>query len=226
MLKAIVFDFDGVLVDSEPLHFAAFREVGRTLGVDLDYQRYLGELVGFDDRDVFNHLLRDPDTAAHQEPIAGLCQRKQAAFEDLVNRGIAPIPGAMELVDAAAAVMPIAIASGAVQSDITLILEKLQRLHMFEVIVTADHVARSKPDPESYALAVDKLAQQHPELALEPAYCLAIEDTAAGLASARGAGLRTLGVTTTAAADQLEGAERVVEDLNAATVDKLRNWYG
>lgn len=230
MFKAIVFDFDGVLVDSEPLHFEAIREVGRTIGVDFDYQQYLSELVGFDDRDAFAHLLRKaratvPDVAMGIAPIEKLCQHKRAAFEARVSRGIEPIPGALELVDAAGAQMPIAIASGALQSDIAMILDRLGRREAFEVVVTADQVARSKPDPQSYALAVQRLAALHPELALEPGDCLAIEDTVAGLASARGAGLRTLGVTTTSAADQLDGAERVVEGLAGLTVEQLRAWF-
>lgn len=228
MLKAIVFDFDGVLVDSEPLHYEAFRDVMRPLGVDFDYRWYLAELVGFDDRDAFAHVLRtrlDADAPARATPIDELCQRKQDAFERRVRGGIEPIPGAIELVDQAGAQMPIAIASGAVMNDIAVIVEALGRAEAFEEVITADQVARSKPDPESYALAVRRLAERHPDLALSPAECLAIEDTAAGLASARGAGLRTLGLTTTHPADQLDAAERVVDSLTDLSLDDLRAWF-
>ncbi|MFW6059754.1 MAG: HAD family hydrolase [Phycisphaeraceae bacterium] len=229
MLKAIVFDFDGVLVDSEPLHFEAFLEVLRPLGVTFDYRQYLLEFIGFDDRDAFAHILDGTEAGADDDRagrIAELCAHKQTAFERLVKRGIEPIPGAMPLVDAAAQCMPIAIASGATMSDITLILDQLGRRDVFEVIVSADQVERSKPDPTSYALAVERLAALHPERALTPADCLAIEDTAAGLASARLAGLHTLGVATTGTPNQLADAERTVETLTEVTLADLEAWFG
>ena len=223
MLQAIVFDFDGILVDSEPLHFAAFREIARPLGVDFDYQQYLSELIGFDDRDAFAHILQRAETRA---PLAELCEQKQQAFERLVQRGIDPIAGAMALVDDAAKHMPIAVSSGAVRRDIVPILDQLGRRDAFATIVTADDVARSKPDPQSYALAVQRLAERHPELALQPAHCLAIEDTAAGIESAKAAGLRTLGVTTTHDADELRLADRVITSLEQVGVRALRDWFG
>jgi len=226
MLKAIVFDFDGVLVDSEPLHYQAFLEIGRTLGCDFDYQQYLDELVGFDDRDAFEHLLQRGSAAPGGDTsIATLCDDKQRAFERLVQRGIQPIAGALALVDDAAAQLPVAIASGATMTDITLILDQLDRRDVFETIVSADQVERSKPDPHSYALAVDRLAQRHPDLALEPGDCLAIEDTVAGLASARGAGLMTLGLASTNPAEGLTDAMRVVDSLEGVNVQTLRQWF-
>lgn len=229
MLKAIVFDFDGVLVDSEPLHFEAMLEVARTVGVTFDYQQYLAELIGFDDRDAFAHILgwaepgQGGDRAAS---VDALCECKRVAFEQRVRRGIEPIAGALSLVDAAAQAMPIAIASGAVMSDITLILEQLGRRELFEVIVTADQVARSKPAPTSYALAVERLSARHPQHELSPGDCLAIEDTAAGLASAKTAGLHTLGVATTGSLAQLAGADRTVASLEGLTLADLKAWFG
>ncbi|MEX0653957.1 MAG: HAD family phosphatase [Phycisphaeraceae bacterium] len=230
MLKAIVFDFDGVLVDSEPLHYEAMRVVAEPLGVRFDYRQYLAELIGFDDRDAFRAILakagqpvgeRDDDARLRE-----LMRAKQEAFEQRVARGIEPVPGALELLDAAAAAMPVAIASGATGADIALILRQLGRLTLFDAIVTADDVARSKPDPASYMLAVQRLAAKHPELALQAGDCLAIEDTAAGLASAHGAGLQTLGVTTTGSAAALGQADRVVDALVGVTPGVLRQWFG
>ena len=227
MLQAIVFDFDGVLVDSEPMHYEAFRQVGRTIGYEFDYQQYLNELIGFDDRDAFEHMIeRGGAQVGSETSIATLCDDKQRAFEQLVQRGIQPIAGALELVDHSATQLPIAIASGATMTDITLILDQLDRRHVFETIVAADHVARSKPNPQSYALAVEQLAARHPELALEPAHCLAIEDTPAGLESARGAGLMTLGLASTGPAERLRTATRVVDSLEGIDLNTLREWFG
>jgi len=227
MLKAIVFDFDGVIVDSEPLHFAAFLEVGKPLGFDMDYPAYLRDYIGFDDRDAFRAMLAAVGRPAEDDDLPPLIDDKARVFERLVAEQAPAIPGSLELIDAARdAGLPIAIASGATREDIRLMLEALGRADRFEIIVTADDVARSKPDPTSYALAVERLAERHPDHGLTPADCLAIEDTAAGIQSARGAGLMTLGLTTTGPAQTLAAADRVIPDLADVSLEQLHAWYG
>ena len=227
MLKAIIFDFDGVLVDSEPAHYQAFAEVASELGIDLDFSRYLAEMVGFDDREAVRHLLSGESEASVTTAarVAELCEQKRLAFERIVSRGIEPLPGAMQLLDEAVAQMPVAIASGALRSDIDIILKQLDRHDVVHAVVTADDVQRSKPDPQTYLDAAGLLAQRFTELDLRPGDCLAIEDTGAGLASARAAGLMTLGLTTTGPAEQLHGADRVIDNLAGVTLEKLRRWY-
>ena len=229
MLNAIVFDFDGVLVDSEPLHFQAFLMVARGIGFEFDYDRYLKDFIGFDDRDAFRVML---DLVGHEgdkaPKIAELCEQKQATFETLVEAGGASaLAGALELIDEACDTgLPIAIASGATAADIEMMLAALDRRDRFEVIVTANDVMRSKPHPESYALAVERLAERHPDAGITPGTSLAIEDTAAGLRSARDAGLMTLGVATTGPAASLSEANRVVESLEGVTLGRLHEWFG
>jgi beta-phosphoglucomutase len=230
MLKAIVFDFDGVIVDSEPLHYRAFLNVAERLGVRFTYEEYLEKFIGYDDRDAFRVMLGlapgKPGSAADQAKVAELVDAKAGAFELVVNEGVEPIRGVRPFIELAAATLPIAVASGATTRDIQLILNRLGLAHRFETIVSADMVERSKPDPESYALAVEAMAKRRPELRLEPGDCLAIEDTAAGIESARGAGLMTLGLTTTAEAARLHRAMRVIEHFQGLTVDQLRAWFG
>lgn len=122
--------------------------------------------------------------------------------------------------------MPIAIASGATRLDIELMLEGLGLRERFELIVSANDVSVSKPHPQTYARAAEQLAAMHPGLGLRPGECLAIEDTAAGIESATGAGLLTLGLTTTGPAETLHRAMRVVPNLTGVTIDQLRRWYG
>ena len=228
MLKAVVFDFDGVLADSEPLHYKAFAEVA-TGFVELDYQTYLTRFIGYDDRDTFRVMLTgkpEPGDQATEARVAELIDAKQQAFAHLVKQGAASIDGAWELVEQLAGHMPLAIASGATRMDIDLILDKLGKADRFDAIVTANDVSRSKPHPESYATAVTRLAGKHETLNLTPGECLAIEDTAAGIASAQGAGLLTVGVTTTGPASQLQAAHRVVESPAALSLSLLREWFG
>jgi beta-phosphoglucomutase len=227
MLNAIVFDFDGVVVDSEPLHFKAFLEVVGSLGYQFDYDQYLRDFVGFDDRDVFATVLALLDKQEAAGQIAQLCADKQKVFDNIIQTGGAtPIPGVLELIDQAHGSLPIAIASGATKQDITLMLGHLDRLDRFETIVSADDVLHSKPDPTSYRLAVEQLAKANPKLDLQPRDCLAIEDTVAGIQSATQAGLMTLGLATTTSAQALHETQRVVESLDGITLEKLSVWYG
>ena len=226
MLRAIVFDFDGVVVDSEPVHYQAFMEIGKAIGVSFDYEHYLTHYIGFDDRDAIRVMLNEAGQPSPDERIAELKEKKQAVFEELVRNGSAAIPGAVELIDQAHGNLPIAIGSGATSRDIELMLTSLGRRDRFEVIVSADHVERSKPDPATYRMAVEQLAQRHDGLGLQPEHCLAIEDTAAGIAAARGAGLMTLGITTTGPASALAQAHRVEPGLDGVTLEVLKSWFG
>jgi beta-phosphoglucomutase len=166
-------------------------------------------------------MLEVTGRAPSEAAVAELCAKKQPAFDALAKtqKDLA-LPGSVDLLDAAkAAGWKVAIASGATRADITLMLELLDRSDAFDAIVTADDVARSKPDPASYAQAAYAIG-------IAPRLCLAIEDTRAGLRSATAAGLRTLAVTTSHDAAELEGeAQRVVETLRGVTPERLQHWY-
>lgn len=225
---AIVFDFDGVVVDSEPLHYQAFVMVGKSIGFSFTYDQYVASYIGFDDRDAFRLMLavsgQETAEKAIEDRLEGLCAAKQQAFDVLApmaaKSGSIAIPGALELIDRAhAAGRPIAIASGATQADIHLMLTLLDRRDRFEIIVAADDVEKSKPDPSTYALAAERLG-------VAPSACLAIEDTKAGLMSAQAAGLMTLGLATTGPAEHLALAGRVLDDLSGVTLEQLDGWYG
>jgi beta-phosphoglucomutase len=228
MLQAIVFDFDGVIVDSEPLHYRALLRVAETLGFHFDYRRYVQRYIGYDDRDALRAILMDggkSDGEIDNAQIAQLVLAKADAFEAIVAEGVGSFPGVLELIAQLSRQIPLAIASGATRRDIDLILGRLGVTGLFDPIITADQVRRSKPDPQTYALAVAGLAQRHPALALEPGQCLAIEDTPAGLESARAAGLWTLGITTNHPPALLHRAHRVVGGLEGLSLDQLRQWF-
>lgn len=234
MPNAIIFDFDGVVVDSEPLHYQAFVMVGKSFGYEFTYDQYMAQFIGFDDRDAFRYMLSQAIEAGHAPQIEDadaylleLIEKKRLAFEAIAAMQTAAIPGVLALIDELhAADVPIAIASGAVHADIEQMLAILKRRDKFEVIVAADDVERSKPDPATYALAFEKLAAKYPDRNLTPGTTLAIEDTAAGLASAQGAGLQTLGLTTTGPKEKIIAAGRVIEDLDGVTLATLNQWYG
>lgn len=221
MIHAIVFDFDGVIVDSEPIHYKAFLKVVEPFGIDFDYGVYVERYAGFDDREGLRAILSDHNVGLDEAKMAELIESKARALAHIVAEGIKPMPGAVELVRACAEVWPIAICSGALRSDIELMLPAVAEglLDQFRVVVTAEDVARSKPDPASYRIAAERLA-------CEAAGCVAIEDTPAGLASAADAGMRTLAVTHTYPRPQLDRADRVVDDLTEVGPAALRQWFG
>ena len=225
MLKAIVFDFDGVIADSEPLHYRAFRCAAESLGITLDYDDYVDQLIGYDDRDALRVLLARTGGAADASRLSLLIEEKARAFERMARDGGAPIPGVLDFVAEVAVQMPIAISSGAARADIDLILEGLGLAGSFDPIISADDVRRSKPDPQCYKLAVEGLAERHPQLALRPDDCLAIEDTPAGIASARAAGLWTLGLTTSLPAENLQAAHRVTSSFAGLSLERLMQWF-
>ncbi len=223
-MKAIIFDFDGVVVESEPVHFRAFQEVMAPLGITFDYDDYQRDLIGFDDREAFAFLLEQrqsgPEPTGTVPSMRELCMAKLEVFERLiVEDGMPAVPGTLELIDEAhAAGFPIAIASGATRADIELILADLDRRDRFEIIVTADDVQRSKPDPTTYRLAAEKLG-------VAPGDAWAIEDTDAGLASATDAGLRAIALLTTCPEARLHRAERIIPNLTGVTLETLRGWW-
>lgn len=209
MISAVLFDFDGIIVDSERLHWAAFCKVLKPLGRDLSWPEYIQTYIGFDDRDAFRHALPGIDAPE----LARLIQLKAAAFQTLLESdGAAALPGAVDLIRHLSRQIPLAICSGALRADILPVIGKLGVADAFDQIITADDTHISKPDPAPYRLAMRKLNVTDG---------LAIEDTPAGIASAKGAGLNVLAVTNSYSADYLTQADAVIHSLEGLTLDKL-----
>jgi len=213
VLAAVVFDFDGIIVDTEPLHYKAFQEVLVPLGMGYSWEEYIRHYIGFDDRDAFREVFASAGIKLDADRLSALMGQKAAAFNNVIATGVTPFCGVIELIKSLKGILPVALCSGALTSDIVPILRQLDITDAFDAIVTADEVSVSKPDPESYKLIVDKLAGQFPKLNISPSHCLAIEDTPAGIASATGAGLKVLAVTNSYPEEKLNGAVKVVDSL-------------
>lgn len=221
-VQAVIFDFDGIVVDSEPLHHQAFVRVLTPLGLDFSWDTYRDVYLGFDDRDVFRERFKRGGRSLDEALLRDLMADKARAFVEIVHAGgVTPYSGVVALIQLLSTHLPIAICSGALQSDIDPILDILGLSGVFPVMVTADQVHVSKPDPESYRLAVKRLQQQYPERVTDPARCVAIEDTPAGIAAATGAGLKVVAVTNTYAATELETAQRIIDSLASVDLDLL-----
>jgi beta-phosphoglucomutase len=219
-LQAIVFDFDGVIANSEPLHLLAFQQALAEDGVELSATDYYSRYLGYDDVGMFEALGRDRGMSMQSARVAELVARKGDRMQDLMRSGSVLFPGALEFIRAAAAAVPIAIASGALRHEIDEIIDAAGVADLFAAIVAAGDTPESKPSPAPYRLAFEQLRERTGR-ALDPRRSVAIEDSRWGLESARGAGLRLVGVTNSYSAGELSSAELVVNGLSALTLPAL-----
>lgn len=221
-LQAIVFDFDGVIADSERLHLQSYQDILAPEGIAISESDYYERYLGYDDVGVFKAVGRDQGVPMNDARISTLVTKKGERYEALATGGGLLFPGAADFIRAAAAAgVPIAIASGALTGEIEEILEQAGIRALFPIIVGADQTEKSKPDPEPYRVAFEQL-RVHTGRALEPWRSVAIEDSRWGLVSARGADLRCVAVTNTYSAAELRpDAELVVAGLHALTLDAL-----
>ena len=219
-LHAIVFDFDGVIADSEHLHLRSYQEVLALRGLHLTADEYFQRYLGYDDIVLLRRYAAEHDQWWDDATIAELLQAKTRRYEELAARGEMLFPGAAGFIRDAAAAVPIAIASGALTPEIEEILERAGLRELFLAVVGADQTARSKPSPDPYLEAVHRIrAAGH---AIDPSRTVAIEDTMWGLVSARTARLRCVAVTNTCRAEELAPhAELVVSGLSALSLDAL-----
>src|SRR5262245_34090241 len=207
-LSAIVFDFDGVIANSEPLHFLAFRDELATHGVTLSESAYYQDYLGFDDAGAFRAIGAASGIAWNDAHVAEMVSRKAERMEVLERDVSVLFPGAADAIRRAADAVPIAIASGALTAEIRRTLDRERLAHLFTAIVGADQTAASKPAPDPYLHAVALLSSTL-HSALRACDCVALEDSHWGLESARLAGLRTVGVAHTYPAERLETADFV-----------------
>jgi HAD superfamily hydrolase (TIGR01509 family) len=220
-LHAIIFDFDGVIADSERLHLRSYQEVLAPEGITMSTEDYFARYLGYDDVGVFKAIGRDCNVEMDEPRVTQLIARKGERYESLAAAGEMLFPGAADFIRAAAAAVPIAIASGALTHEIEEVLGRAGLRSLFPVIVGADQTPRSKPHPDPYQAAFERL-RAHRGIDLMPRRTVAIEDSRWGLLSARDAGLRTVAVTNTySEADLRADAELIAPGLHAVTLDAL-----
>jgi beta-phosphoglucomutase len=221
-LQAIVFDFDGVIADSEPLHLKAYQQALAAEGLLLDREEYFARYLGYDDVGMLQALARDRRLAWTDRHITALVARKGVKLQAMLEGDQVLFPGAADFVRAAAAAVPIAIASGALRHEIVQIVDAAGLSGLFTAVVASGDTPESKPSPAPYLLAFERL-QDAAGKPLDRQRCVAIEDSVWGLESARGAGLRCVGVTTSYPAAELTGAELVVGGLDALSLPMLED---
>lgn len=221
MLGAVIFDFDGVITDSEILHWRAFNRVLAQHGLELTKKEYYTKYLGLSDVDCYRTLIAEGRLGIDTSQVLQLVQQKTRIFEDLAGTDGKIIEGVHAFLDLLTAhSVPIAICSGALRAEIELVLEGAGLRRLFEVIVSAEEVTRGKPDPEGFLLALSRL-NECVVAPITPGRCVVIEDSHWGLKAARAAGMHTVAVTNTYEADQLKQADMVIDRLDRLAVQDL-----
>jgi beta-phosphoglucomutase len=218
MLQAIIFDFDGVIADSEPLHLRAYQQVLERERIALTREEYYDRYLGFDDSGLFRALAQDRGIAITDDQVDGWIEAKSHVVEELLSGDSVLFPGAAACIQALAARFPLAIASGALTPEISLVLDSAGLAGCFKTIASASDGVRGKPAPDLYLLALAKLCDF---AKVDAAGCVAIEDSHWGLEAAALAGLRTVAVTHTYPASELTTANLVVNGLREITIPAL-----
>lgn len=207
MPRAILFDFNGVIINDEPQHCAALIETLASYHIPLDTAGYYRDYLGFDDRECFRFTFRRMGLPDDDQQVAEAVERKAVHYERAIRASMVLVRGAADFIRAAAADgIRLAIVSGALRREIKLVLGTAGLLPLFETIVAAEDVAACKPDPSGYRQGLASLG-----LAKEQA--VVIEDSLPGLAAARAAGLRCAMIATSHPAAVLGDADLVWQDL-------------
>jgi beta-phosphoglucomutase-like phosphatase (HAD superfamily) len=238
-IDAVIFDFNGVLVDDEFVHFALFREVLDQEGVAITERDYHDRYLGYDDRRCFEAALGDAGHPADPLRLDRLVARKAIRYIEFAERGLRFFPAAAQTLGTVASRWPVAICSGALRSEIEHALRKLGCLDQVAVVISAEDTTKCKPDPEGYRLALAALQARcgSSEASgtttptdlnrISPAGCIVIEDSLAGIASAKAAGMWAIGVTNTYGAEQLRqaGADLVIDELTTLTPEWIQQRF-
>jgi beta-phosphoglucomutase len=196
-LKAVLFDFNGVIINDEPLHEKLLAQILVEENLRAKPEEFREICLGRSDRACLQDLLTLRGRVVSDDYLTGLITRKSRLYQQQLDtlEEIPIYPGLSDLIfKIRVANLPMAVVSGAVRAEIEWVLNHADLAQYFSVIVAGDDIMTSKPDPTGYLLAVDRLNQQHPDLALQPQDCLAIEDTFAGIEAAKRAGMKVVGV--------------------------------
>jgi HAD superfamily hydrolase (TIGR01509 family) len=224
MLRAVIFDFNGILVDDEPIHLEMFQKVLQEEGISLSEKDYYARYLGFDDRGAFRAVYRDNGRKLDDAALTKLIERKTVYYRASIGQRTVIFPGVKQLLPQLAARYPLAVASGALRDEIELILQSVTLRKYFQVIVSANDVKEGKPQPEIFLKALEGLNRSASALSpIRPSECLVIEDSREGILGAQRAGIKCLAVTNSHPAEELGSAHAIVASLTEVTIPFLES---
>lgn len=223
MIRAVFFDFNGVIVDDEPLHFELFQKIMAEEGVELTRERYYEQYLGMDDFGCLKQASKDLGKPFSEDQIETLIRRKAEYYQKEISANPPFVPGALDVLQGLGKTHYLAIVSGALRSEIEMLLKLGGAATAVSVIVAAGEVTRGKPHPDGYQAAMELLNRDYVASSerLLPEECLAIEDSHWGVESAHGAGMACVGVTTTYPEEALQGVLFCLKDFKNLSAEEF-----
>lgn len=221
-MRAVIFDFDGVIADTEPLHFEGLRRTLEEIQITLTEKDYYTDYLGFDDRGCILEALRVNHRPISSALVEDLMAKKAVAYMASIKEHLVIFPGVKAFIEEAATTYPLAIASGALRSEIELVLEQIGLRNVFAHITSAEDVVNGKPHPEPFLQALAGLNRHQSTIAIPADLCLVIEDSRPGIRAAKAAGMRVLAVTNTHTAQDLHEADAISMSLRETRLDEVR----
>jgi beta-phosphoglucomutase len=229
MIKAIFFDFNGVIIDDENIQMKAYQEVLRGHEIELKEEWYF-DALGMDDKTFVQAMFQRAKKPLTDPVLETVLSVKTDLHRQMIEDELPLFPGVLTFLKATSRHFSLGLVSMASKVEISYVFERANLTPLFSVVITAEDASVCKPAPECYLAGLTKLnekRQRERQLPLLVSECLAVEDSPPGIESARAAGMRTLGVTNTVSADALRaaGAEIVTASLADWTVDAVHRVY-
>jgi HAD superfamily hydrolase (TIGR01509 family) len=229
MIQAVLFDFNGVVIDDEPLHKKAYQDVLASEGITLTDEDYYG-MLGMDDATFVRTAYERAGVELTDEKMQSVIEREAAAHREMLSGELPLFPGVVTFIKALSHKYPLGIVSMASRAQIDYALERAGLARQFSVVVSAEDVSACKPDPECYTRGLERLNQTRGKshvLPYRPDECLVIEDSPPGIRAGRAAGMRTLAVTNTVSEQSLREAQAdiVTRSLFDWTVDAVHHVF-
>ncbi len=229
MIRAILFDFNGVLVDDEPIHLELVQKVLAAEGMSISDEDYYAHYLGLDDKSCFRKVLEARGETPSTERLFRLMARKSAYYQMRIHKDGFPVfPGCIDLItEAIDAELMLGVISGALKDEVEGALQQMGVRQHFKCLVAAEDVELGKPDPQGYRLGLTLLNSEPPlpSRLLHPHEVLAIEDSPTGLQAARQSGLQTLAVAHTYSASELTMADHVIAALADVRLQDVRTLF-
>ncbi len=225
MIKALIFDFDGVIADTEYIHLLSFQHVLEEKGIILSEKDYYSKFLAYDDVTLFRKVFQEHGISIEKEAIKELVLEKKTVVEKYLERELTLFPGVYDFIVRSSGNYILAIASGALRDEISFVLKRFELNRYFSCIVSAEDVKNCKPHPEAYRLALEKINNLETlKRAISPKECVVFEDSVHGVESAKAAGMYCIAVTNTYKSDELYLADRVIDSFKGLLPEDIVNF--
>ena len=224
MIKAIIFDFDGIIADTEPIHLEAFKIVLKDINIELNDKDYYNKYLAYDDKTLFKKIIEDNGRNPDKSMIKDLIDKKHILITGLFTKHVTLFKGFEDFINLVQDRYILSIASGALKSEIEFILSKFNLLSFFQSIVAADEVENCKPHPEPFLKVLENLNSIRDDK-IEASECLVFEDSIYGVEAGKAAGMKCIAITNSYEHLDLKNADLIVDSFEEINIDKIEKLF-